>query len=109
VFVCVCVCVCVCVYIYIYTYTYTHMYASVCIYVFTYVCICMHLCMHVYVGLYVCDRLHIQDAYACLNTDAVIPSLIKFNLVGVCSEAEHMSGKMKRISKFVNLCILISE
>lgn len=65
--------------------------------------------MYVSEGLYVYDRLYIQDAYACRNTDAVIPSLIKFILVGVCSEAEHMSGKMKRISKFVNLHILISE
>jgi len=65
--------------------------------------------MYVSKGLYVYDRLHIQDAYACRNTDAVIPSLIKFILVSVCSEAEHVSGKMKRISKFVNLRILISE
>jgi hypothetical protein len=65
--------------------------------------------MYVSKELYVYDRLRIQDAYACRNTDAVIPSLIKFILVGVCSEAEHMGGKMKRISKFVNLHILISE
>jgi len=65
--------------------------------------------MYVSKGLYVYDRLHIQDAYACRNTDEVIPSLIKFILLGVCSEAERMSGKMKRISKFVNLFVLISE
>ena len=81
--------------------------------------VCMYVCLYMYVFMYVCVcmyqrgstfmTLHIQDAYACRNTDAVIPSLIKFILVGVCSEAERMSGKMKRISKFVNLCILISE
>jgi hypothetical protein len=89
----------VCIYIYIYIYIYT------CrpVYVYMYVCICVSK------GLYVYGRLHIQNAYACRNTDAVIPSLVKFTLVGVCSEAEHMSWKMKGISKFVNLHILISE
>ena len=82
-----------------------------------YTCTPVYVCLYMYVFMYVCMyqrgstfmTLHIQDAYACRNTDAVIPSLIKFILVGVCSEAEHMSGKMKRISKFVNLCVLISE
>jgi hypothetical protein len=83
------------------------------VFVYIYTCrpvyIYMYVRMYVSKGLYVYGILHIQNAYACRNIDAVIPSLIKFTLVGVCSEAEHMSWKMKRISKFVNLHILISE